>query len=73
MIALSIMKTKVEAKKYSGGLDEFSADVELIVKNCGTFYSKASYLYTVWSTFLISLWKAKYYDSNVNSRQLNGC
>jgi hypothetical protein len=51
MMALSIMKTKVEAKIYSGGLDEFSADLELIVQNCGTFYSKASYLYTVWSFF----------------------
>ena len=73
-MAPSIMKTKDEAKVYSGGLDEFSADVELIVRNCGTFHSKESVFYTVCSLrYLNSLRKARYYDSNLNCRQLNGC
>ena len=64
-MAPSKMSSKVKNREYSGGLNEFSDDVEFIVRNCNPVF------YTVYE--LSSLWKAMYYDSNVNCRQLNDC
>ena len=39
-MALSKMKLKVKNREYSGGLNEFSDDVEFIVRNCNpVFYT----------------------------------
>ena len=39
-MALSKMNLKVKNREYSGGLNEFSDDVEFIVRNCNpVFYT----------------------------------
>ena len=37
-MALSKMKLKVKNREYSGGLNEFSDDVEFIVRNCNPIF-----------------------------------
>jgi hypothetical protein len=46
-MALSMIKSKVGAREYSGGLDEFSGDVELITRNCCTYNSPETIFYKV--------------------------
>ena len=75
-MALSIMKSKLTAREYSGGLNEFSDDVELIVQNCCTFNSFETVFYKVCLTcnekfscrpqFIII-------DVHVNNRQRSDC
>ena len=37
-MALSKMNLKVKNREYSGGLNEFSDDVEFIVRNCNPIF-----------------------------------